>query len=157
MSTWTEHIKSHAAKHGLNYASALRDPKCKESYSKLSKPSKVGKPKMVKIVEEIKPTVIEPTAVVEPTPVSQGVGLEISEKKSRGRPKKYSTAEEAKTAKSVSSMASNKRAKIPKPILSTAVLPVESPMDGGALCLMPEGGMIYPLSNHHVAAMLKHM
>jgi len=37
MTKWTDHVKSYAAKHKIKYPDALKDPKCKASYKKVSK------------------------------------------------------------------------------------------------------------------------
>ena len=47
-SVWIDHIRSHAAKHGISYAEALRHPELKTGYTAKEKPAK--KPKAEKMV-----------------------------------------------------------------------------------------------------------
>jgi hypothetical protein len=35
MSAWINHVKSYSAKHGISYKDSLKDPQCKEEYSKI--------------------------------------------------------------------------------------------------------------------------
>jgi len=84
MTAWTDHLKSFASTHGITYGAAMKSPECKSSY----KARGTDAPK-----------------------TGNNIQMVISEQKTRGRPKKYATEEEAKKAKSASSVASNKRRK----------------------------------------------
>ena len=35
MSAWINHVKSYSAKHGISYKNSLKDPQCKEEYSRI--------------------------------------------------------------------------------------------------------------------------
>jgi len=94
MTAWTDHIKAFAKSKGISYKDALKNPESSATY----KASKGG---------EIK------TAVIVPKP-QQNIEMVIEElpaKKGRGRPKKYTTDDEAKKAKTAKTMESNKRKK----------------------------------------------
>ena len=91
-SAWINHAKEFAKSKGMSYMNALKSAECKASY----KEGKGG---------EIKPAVM-------PNPNIEMVLEELPAKKGRGRPKKYSSPEEAKKAKSAKTMESNKRKKV---------------------------------------------
>lgn len=91
-SAWVEHIKEFAKRKGMSYKDALKDPECKSSYHE-------GKTK---------------GKGMEAPAEKENISMEIAEKKSRGRPKKYATEEERKKAKSSKTIESNKRKKAEK-------------------------------------------
>ena len=141
-SKWIEHIKEFAKSNGMSYKDALKDPKCKSSYHEKGKGVAVEEPKKEENVE-----------------------MKVEEvKKGRGRPKKYATEEEAKKAKSVKTMESNKRKKaekggaIAKPIGMPNPLKEEGKgLNAGYKVEAPNGlGHIYPISHELVLQMLKH-
>ena len=123
-SKWIEHIKEFAKSNGMTYKDALKDPKCKEAY-------KTGKG-LGGAIEEPK----------------NNIEMKIEEvKKGRGRPKKYATAEEAKKAKSMKTMESNKRKKAQrKRSDSESSSGSEGGMEGGVVVGKPIG-MPNPLAD----------
>ena len=93
MTAWTNYVKQYAKDKGITYKNALQDPACASSY-------KSGREK--------------PSAPTQPAKEDH-IQIKIEEKpKKRGRPKKYTTLEEAKKAKSAKTMESNKRKKAEK-------------------------------------------
>ena len=95
-SAWVEHIKEFAKRKGLTYGCALSDPECSKEYQ-AKKPPKTSK-----------------KAGGAKSAGGENISMEISEKKARGRPKKYETDEERKKAKSAKTIESNKRKKFEK-------------------------------------------
>ena len=77
MTAWTNYVKQYAKDKGITYKNALKDPACASSY-------KSGK--------------VKPSVLTEPAK-EDNIQMKIEEKPKRGRPKKYTTAEEAKKAK----------------------------------------------------------
>jgi hypothetical protein len=98
-SAWVEHIKEFAKRKGLTYGCALSDPECSAEY-KAKKPPKTSK----------KAGGAKSAGGAE----KENISMTITEKKARGRPKKYATEEERKKAKSAKTIESNKRKKASK-------------------------------------------
>ena len=92
-SAWVEHIKEFAKRKGMTYGCALSDAECKAEYHS-KKPAKTSKS----------------AGGAE----KENISMEITEKKARGRPKKYATDEERKKAKTAKTIESNKRKKASK-------------------------------------------
>jgi hypothetical protein len=90
-SKWIEHVKDFAKSKGMTYRDALKSADCKSAY----KSGSGG-------------------AVAEAPEAKENISMEIKEIAKRGRPKKYATPEEAKKAKSMKTMESNKRKKAEK-------------------------------------------
>ena len=93
VSAWVEHIKNFARRKNMTYGCALSDPDCKAEYH-AKRPPKLNK----KEKKEVAGMEAEDINI-----------LSIPVKKTRGRPKKYSTDEERKKAKTVKTVESNKR------------------------------------------------
>jgi len=89
-------------------------------------------------------------------PEAGGITMAVEELKSkRGRPKKYATPEEAKVAKTVASVASNKRQKAIK--LEGAGVSAKNlshGVTGEGLVVTPQGDKIYPLTIGQIVKML---
>lgn len=92
-SKWIEHVKDFAKSKGMSYKDALKSADCKSAYK-----SGAGLGGSVAEAPEAK----------------ENISMEIKEIAKRGRPKKYATPEEAKKAKSMKTMESNKRKKAEK-------------------------------------------
>jgi hypothetical protein len=93
VSAWVEHIRDFARRKSMTYGCALSDPECRAEYH-AKRPPKLNK----KEKKEVAGMEAEDINI-----------LSIPVKKTRGRPKKYSTDEERKKAKTVKTVESNKR------------------------------------------------
>jgi hypothetical protein len=92
-SAWVEHIKEFAKRKGMTYGCALSDAECKAEYHAKKTPK---------------------TSKSAGGAEKENISMTITEKKARGRPKKYATEEERKKAKSAKTIESNKRKKAGK-------------------------------------------
>ena len=93
VSAWVEHIRDFARRKSMTYGCALSDPECRAEYH-AKRPPKLNK----KEKKEVAGMEAEDINI-----------LSIPVKKTRGRPKKYSTDEERKKAKTLKTVESNKR------------------------------------------------
>jgi len=93
VSAWVEHIRDFARRKSMTYGCALSDPDCRAEYH-AKRPPKLNK----KEKKEVAGMEAEDINI-----------LSIPVKKTRGRPKKYSTDEERKKAKTIKTVESNKR------------------------------------------------
>jgi hypothetical protein len=166
-SKWIEHVKDFAKSKGMTYRDALKSADCKSAYKSGS---------------GLGGAVAEPPAPEE----KENISMEIKEIAKRGRPKKYATPEEAKKAKSMKTMESNKRKKaekggaLPSGLVIKKIGGKPNPMsdpefakkymeekakkeaEGKGLIAGYSGeganGLthIYPISHAHILQMLKH-
>jgi len=163
MSKWTDFVKAFATKNGMSYGCALSTVECKTEYAKANpKPEKVPK---VKVPKEKKKTKKELQAELgkllsKPhfAPAGEGITMSVEELKSkRGRPKKYATPEEAKVAKTIASVASNKRQKAIKQTVTgegVSAKNLSHGVTGEGLIVTPQGDKIYPLTIGQVVKLL---
>jgi len=94
MTNWTNFVKQFAKDHNCKYSEALKNPACSAEYKKQDK---------FVPVQDLAGNFV-------PVP-KENITMEIKEIKKRGRPKKYSTAEEARKAKIAKTIASAKKRK----------------------------------------------
>jgi len=128
---WIEHIRKYAKDNNMKYSAALTDPKCKASYKgsqgKGVNPFPIGSSgeKATKLLKEAARAIGEigekggekatnllkeaARAVGQGIAPKENVSMTITEKKKRGRPRKYSSPEEAKKAKTTKTIESNAR------------------------------------------------
>jgi hypothetical protein len=87
---WIAFLKSYSLEHGVPYASAISDPKCKEAYNNskgtpteplVNKPKVKKNPKIKKEKNVVEPEVVDPETVLEVEP-------EVIEKKKKKKNKK---------------------------------------------------------------------
>lgn len=137
MTAWTEHIKDFAKRKGITYGCALSDADCKAEYH-AKRPPKLNK----KEKKEVSGMEAEDINVAK----KDNIQMVISEKKMRGRPKKYETDEERKKAKTTKTIESNKRKRAEKTGKGINVGYTTENQNGL--------GHIYPISHEAVLQML---
>jgi len=176
MSKWTDFVKAFATKNGMSYGCALSTVECKTEYAKANpKPEKVPKVKVPKEKKKTKkelqaelgkllskphfaPAGGEIKPIFTSSPEGGSITMSVEELKSkRGRPKKYATPEEAKVAKTVASVASNKRQKAIKQTVTgegVSAKNLSHGVTGEGLIVTPQGDKIYPLTIGQVVKLL---